>query len=192
LYPDLFFIRGAMMILQDLCFQPVRSRLYGATELFEGFDVYDATSWAKTKDFAVYRQYVVEVKNSPKDAFVAMMEALHDSSIIQASTGVVSGKRVVAIMGGHKMRRDSTEYSKIAVLSRRLTRDGFLLSSGGGPGAMEATHLGAIFSNSVDSDLDQAISKLTSQPSLPSLNVSVQAPRVDLLKPRLADMPKVC
>jgi predicted Rossmann-fold nucleotide-binding protein len=41
------------------------------------------------------------------------------------------------------MARNSTGYRLVAALAHRLAEEGFLLVSGGGPGAMEATHVGA-------------------------------------------------
>src|SRR5699024_6853660 len=44
---------------------------------------------------------------------------------------------------GHQMSRRSPQYRQILFLSKYLTERGKLMLSGGGPGAMEATHVGA-------------------------------------------------
>jgi predicted Rossmann-fold nucleotide-binding protein len=59
-------------------------------------------------------------------------------------------KKVVGIMGGHSEARSSKQYSDIADLCRVLTLNEYLIVTGGGPGIMEAAHLGAYFSNTPD------------------------------------------
>ena len=65
------------------------------------------------------------------------------------------------------MKRGDTAYKGIAHIACELARGGFLLTSGGGPGAMEATHLGALFSNQSTVELEAAIDKLSLVASLP-------------------------
>jgi predicted Rossmann-fold nucleotide-binding protein len=73
----------------------------------------------------------------------------------------------VAIMGGHALERGSPQYATVARIARALTRDGYLTVSGGGPGAMEATHLGAWMSHFADDQLDAAIAVLAPRPARP-------------------------
>ena len=72
-------------------------------------------------------------------------------------------------MGDHNLRRDSAAYKQIAVLARLLTRSGILVCSGGGPGAMEACHLGASLAPWAYSDLKNALALLKTQPVMPAL-----------------------
>ncbi|MFY0580860.1 hypothetical protein ACN28S_47395 [Cystobacter fuscus] len=99
----------------------------------------------------------------------ALAQRLHDQAITDAleEALVHEGKprRVVAIMGGHSMRRGQPDYRAVAELARELARQGFFLVSGGGPGAMEATHLGAWFSGRSDAELDAALEVLALAPS---------------------------
>ena len=74
-------------------------------------------------------------------------------------------RRCVGIMGGHALQRTDDAYRKIALLSKRLTQEGFIMLSGGGPGAMEATHLGAWMAGRDDSELDDALSMMKPSPS---------------------------
>ncbi|MES2922102.1 MAG: hypothetical protein V4819_11175 [Verrucomicrobiota bacterium] len=89
---------------------------------------------------------------------------------------------IVAIMGGHDMPRrekirdappgkllgeeewegmsDDSVYTRVAFVAWKLTNLGYLLVSGGGPGAMEACNLGAYFATRPLSDLRTAIRKL--------------------------------
>lgn len=151
-------------------FVPVLWSLYSAAELFDAFDGADATSYGRTKDFAIYRHYVMEGRTAPSSPFTSMMQALHDNSINGALQRVLANRKVAGIMGGHKMARDSEAYASVARLSRRLTRAGILTCSGGGPGAMEATHVGALHANLPDGELDVAIHVLSAVPSLPDLS----------------------
>ena len=68
-------------------------------------------------------------------------------------------------MGGHSMQRSDAAYLKAAKISRELTRKGYLMVSGGGPGAMEATHVGAWFVDRTDAELEQAVAQLAQAPS---------------------------
>jgi predicted Rossmann-fold nucleotide-binding protein len=72
---------------------------------------------------------------------------------------------VVAIMGGHSMLRGQPEYRAVVELARELARLGFFLVSGGGPGAMEATHVGAWFAGRTDAELSAALEVLAKAPS---------------------------
>lgn len=68
-------------------------------------------------------------------------------------------------MGGHKINRTDAIYLQVAHLSKLLTERGFLMLSGGGPGAMEATHLGAWMAGENDSNLLKSIEILGSAPA---------------------------
>ena len=72
-----------------------------------------------------------------------MMQALHDNSISQCVGRLVAGRKVVGIMGGHADDRGTPAWRAVATLARRLARAGYLVTSGGGPGMMEAAHVGA-------------------------------------------------
>jgi hypothetical protein len=99
--------------------------------------------------------------------FELLAQRVHDNSIDDALGHLLregDPKRVVAIMGGHGMRRDDRAYRDVARLSRRLTRQGKLCASGGGPGAMEATNLGAWLAAHPDGALDEALRLLAPAP----------------------------
>jgi predicted Rossmann-fold nucleotide-binding protein len=73
-------------------------------------------------------------------------------------------KKIVAFMGGHTLPRYDQSYKQIAYISKQLTEDGYLMTSGGGPGAMEATHLGAWFAGRSEKDLEKAFDILSVAP----------------------------
>jgi len=152
-------------------FEPLRRSLYSPQELFAGFLPDEPQSYAATLDLAIYREYIIAGKTAPSDYFVAMMQALHDNSITQAMRDFLKriSARAIGVMGGHELSRGSAAFRNVVLLSRELSRNGFLMLSGGGPGAMEATHLGALLRDSSDSEVTDAISLLATQQDVPDL-----------------------
>jgi len=152
-----------------LPFHPIRNSVYTAAELFDGFDPGRAGSYAETMDFRSYEWFVRTGRSSPVEPYAAMMRALHDSSVTLDMGAVINDRRVVGIMGGHQLPRDSAAYRSIAELGRDLARRGMLVCTGGGPGAMEAGHLGAALSQHPHAQLDGMIAVLAEMPTMPRL-----------------------
>jgi predicted Rossmann-fold nucleotide-binding protein len=152
-----------------LPFESVPQRLYTREKLFHGFHPDNPASWAHTTDFAIFRHYVMTGRGLPGDPYIRMMQALHDNAITQSATAFLAGRRVAAIMGDHRLARDSATYRNIAALARRLTRGGILVCTGGGPGAMEAGHLGASLAPAEDAQLEAALAVLSTRPNVPAL-----------------------
>jgi len=67
-------------------------------------------------------------------------------------------------MGGHSLSRKSEVYLKIANLAKILAEKHYFLLSGGGPGAMEATHLGVWFADREMNELEKALEILKKAP----------------------------
>lgn len=63
-------------------------------------------------------------------------------------------------MGGHGMRRISMEYKQITLLAQKLAQNGFIIASGGGPGAMEAACLGAYLRDRSEEEVNQVFKLL--------------------------------
>jgi predicted Rossmann-fold nucleotide-binding protein len=76
-------------------------------------------------------------------------------------------------MGGHKVKRDSDTYASVVRIAKRLSESGFVVASGGGPGAMEACHLGAFCAGAPEERVVEAISKLRDAPELPTNLASI-------------------
>lgn len=153
-----------------LKFQPLRDRLYSFDELFSGFVATRPESYAETTDFQIYREYVMTGRSEPNDYFTAMMEAVHDNAIREATQDAlkaVSPRAAVGFMGGHDVARNHPVYARVASLARELARRGYLPVSGGGPGAMEATHLGALHQHMPAAHLTRALRDLAQCPDLP-------------------------
>ncbi len=153
----------------NLPYQPIRQQLYTNSELLQGYTPDDPLSWGRTVDFSIYHHFIKEGGATPNNPYIRMMQALHDNSISQCTADFTVHRKVAAIMGDHKMRRDSEDYRNLAMLARSLSRKGILVCTGGGPGAMEASHLGAFLSESEVSELDRALAALRVQPEVPTL-----------------------
>ena len=149
---------------KEVLFKSHLAHLYTYQELFEGFDPSDQKGYHKTLDYKIYEQYVQQGKESPKSIQVSLMRRLHDHSITEALKEAVTGQKVVAIMGGHGIERSAPFYQKVAQIAWELTQKGFLLVSGGGPGIMEATHLGAYFATRPLDEMKAAIQLLSVRP----------------------------
>lgn len=142
-----------------------RARLYTPEELFAGFDPTAGAAYDETLDARVYRHWVATGRQYPEMIDESLARRLHDHSITDALHEAIAGTKPVAIMGGHGLERRDPTYAAIARIARSLTRSDRLMLSGGGPGAMEATHLGAWMANFDDDQLDAAIELLAPRPS---------------------------
>lgn len=135
----------------NLPYDPYRAGLYGQAEL-------------ALVDEAIYRHTVTAGRNPP--VLEALAQRIHDHAIDDALTDLLAHHpRVVAIMGGHRIRRDDAVFTQVAEIARTLTRDGYLVATGGGPGAMEAANLGAWLAPEADEALDVAMATLRPAPS---------------------------
>jgi predicted Rossmann-fold nucleotide-binding protein len=160
-----------------LPFQPMRDRLYGPRELTDGFSDGDPHSWLRSVDFRSYRHFVLNGRSAATSEQAGMMQALHDNAIRRAMWRHVrsAGRAAVAIMGGHGEKRGSATYRQVAAMAKRLTERGFLMASGGGPGCMEATHLGALLAGRPETEQARVLRRLTRVPTLPDTRRIVRA-----------------
>ena len=140
----------------------IRKELYDAASLYAGFDPSDEGSYANCYDAHVYADYIASGKHS-RDLAVTLPRTLHDHSISDALYRFLGGYdpfNIVGVMGGHAMKRSEDFYRKVAIISKKLTEHGKLMVSGGGPGAMEATHFGAWMAGRTDKEFDEALKML--------------------------------
>jgi predicted Rossmann-fold nucleotide-binding protein len=73
-------------------------------------------------------------------------------------------------MGSHSTARTDSSYRTTADLCRRLSREGYLIATGGGPGAMEAGHFGAWFANASDGVYEAALAEIARVPRIPNFD----------------------
>ncbi|WP_139077148.1 LOG family protein [Candidatus Nitrospira nitrificans] len=145
----------------------LRDSLYDADELYDRYDSTDFRSYKQTFDFRVYQDFVSSGKIERASGRQAIVQSLHDGSIMQATKTFTVGQKIVAFMGGHKLSRASELYREVVLMAKHLTERKYLVVTGGGPGAMEAAHLGALLADLKEGQVDKAIERLAVEPSLP-------------------------
>lgn len=159
--------RGALVFprLPDLPFEPWRTRLYTPDELFDVFEADDPCLYCDTVDARIYRHFRDTGGADEPPMLEAFARRLHDHGISEALEALLEGhERVVAFMGGHSMSRDDPRFAEVARMAAKLSAAGFLVATGGGPGAMEAANLGARFGAATD-ELEAALPMLTGAPT---------------------------
>jgi predicted Rossmann-fold nucleotide-binding protein len=151
-------------------FRPYRASLYTPRELMEGYEHGRPTTRTQTADAQIY-QYFQERKHNGRDAPImdTLAFRIHDHAIDNALQSLLSppnapDRRVVGLMGGHQLARDTALYRRVAALAWRLTHAGFFVATGGGPGAMEAANLGAALASYERDAVDDAIETLSAAP----------------------------
>ena len=150
-----------------LPFTTFPSSLYSRHDLYAGFETADASSYQESPDHKTYLHFKEHGKE-PDNLRITLARRLHDHGISDALHELLKqydARKVVAIMGGHSMSRDAPIYRQIAELSARLAQLGYLMVSGGGPGAMEATHLGVWLAGQKTEIWDNAFDILSTAPS---------------------------
>ncbi len=155
----------------EVPFNTYPNRLYNKDTLYNGFDYNNPETYLNTLDKIVYDYHQNSIeRNSIRDS---LAQRLHDHSITDSLhdfTSMYDERKLVAIMGGHKVKRTDEMYFQVAQLSKTLTENGYLMLSGGGPGAMEATHFGAWMAGRTDSELLDAASILREAPEYSDKN----------------------
>eukprot|EP01104_Vermistella_antarctica_P016870 TRINITY_DN5857_c0_g1_i1.p1 TRINITY_DN5857_c0_g1~~TRINITY_DN5857_c0_g1_i1.p1 ORF type:complete len:440 (+),score=65.30 TRINITY_DN5857_c0_g1_i1:77-1396(+) len=133
---------GVVMNPSSVPFKAFRGFMYTVCDLEE--DSLDQT---------IYSWYC----NSGSDMLALMAQTMHDYSIKDALYDYLEAKTCVAIMGGHGMKRGSDAYKSITRLSYLLANAGFVVATGGGPGAMEAGNMGAYLRGKTIAEVDEAL-----------------------------------
>ena len=145
--------------------------LYTARELLEGFSPTDDLGFTLTHDFAVFRSFVMNGGAVPSTLTVRRDQSEHDASIGDGLRRFLKAQKkpLVGIMGGHSVARGSEAYVDIAKLASHLS-ERYLIVTGGGPGVMEAAHVGVAFSTSPAQTLKDALDRLALNPVFPGLD----------------------
>lgn len=155
---DLLVRRGAIVFpgLADAPIDPWRG-LYVPEDLYAGLEA----GYEHTPDARAYA-WSLEARVRT-DAYCTLIRAIHDDSVTDHLDEVIEGRSVVGVMGGHATRRDSEPYAAAARLGFSLAEAGHLVATGGGPGAMEASNLGAFCRD--EATLAHALDRLAAVPT---------------------------
>lgn len=158
---DLLRGRGALIFpaLPHIPFNAYRGHLYTGAELFAGIS---AAEYEAVPDAKIYQWSM----QNGSALHSTLATAMHDHAITYALDDFLDQQSapVVGVMGGHAAARGSEQYAQAAQLGRALTGSGFLVASGGGPGAMEAANLGAYLSAYEAGALEGALHALAAVP----------------------------
>ena len=159
-------LEGTAKYLESVPYDVTRKTLYNAGDLYEGFAPEDADSFQHCHDTRVYQHFLATGKQaSSRDESLA--RTLHDYGMHHAMHRFFQTHDpmlCIGIMGGHALKRTDAMYHEIVRISQRLTEQGFYMLSGGGPGAMEATHLGAWMAGRNAEETDEALRMLSVAP----------------------------
>ncbi|SHK07575.1 Predicted Rossmann fold nucleotide-binding protein [Rubritalea squalenifaciens DSM 18772] len=160
--------KGALVFpkIPGLPYETYRNRLYSRAELMKGWTpLHD-----RSKDKIIYDHFVARGKGRP-DILESLAQRLHDHAIDDALQDLLEGrveeggkKKVIGIMGGHSTARDDEYYKKVVRLARDLSKEGYFIASGGGPGTMEAANLGAWLKDVDDQGLEEVFAILAKSP----------------------------
>ena len=169
--PDFEKVDGLLEWLRGVPYEVLRhGQLYTAEELYRGYEpaadeAQDRASLANCFDSRVYRHFMAQGKIA-LEVKESVARSMHDHGIHTALMGFLKEhdpRRCVGIMGGHALLRTDPLFATVTMLSKRLTEEGFFMVSGGGPGAMEATHLGAWMAGRTDEEAAEALRMLTAE-----------------------------
>ena len=148
-------------------FDIFREQLYSAESLYKGYQPGKPLSFRECYDQQVYQHYLKAGK-SATEIKETLARTLHDHSMTNAMNDFLAQfdeKQVVGIMGGHGLLRNEEAYRQVVIVSKALAENNCLMVSGGGPGAMEATHLGAWMAGRTEEETNDALSMLQEAPS---------------------------
>ena len=151
----------------DVPYNCFRNHLYTAETLYQEYITGVPDSYKHCYDNTVYQYYLQKGKTTT-DIKETLARTLHDHSISNSLHDLLTEydeKHIVGIMGGHGLLRTDKAYLKIVLISKQLTEHGYLMVSGGGPGAMEATHLGAWMAGRLETDVYEAMKILVQAPA---------------------------
>lgn len=135
-------VEACRVALGQLPYDPTPSGLYNSAQLYAGLEA----GFEATVDQQIYRRS--QVSGGPSVVPVeALVQRTHDHGITMALNQFRFGRKLVGVMGGHAMPRGSDAYIYVVAASRAIALSGKVVTTGGGPGAMEAANFGAATSN---------------------------------------------
>lgn len=152
----------------DVPYNAYTNKLYTNDSLIgKNYCLGQPETYELTPDKIIYNHYLKTGKEA-QGIKETLARRLHDHAMTDALHDFIQQydeRKVVAIMGGHNILRSDKNYLDITKISKQLTENGYFMISGGGPGAMEATHVGAWMAGKSEQDLLNVIAILSEAPS---------------------------
>ncbi len=143
---------------------PPPSALYTCDQLMTGYQAEDVHSIARTFTFEQYLAFEPYKSSGILDRDGLAAIGAHDARINQLLLEYLyaldTPQKIVGMMGGHSVGRSTAAYADLANLARFLSQNGYLIVTGGGPGLMEAGHLGVYGRALDDAVWDQVVAQL--------------------------------
>lgn len=159
-------INNGALILPDYNehpYNPYRGKLYSWRELEANNSV------GKTVDLEIYEHFYETRFSATINE--SLWQRIHDHAIDTSLKHLIGprengdfDKRIVGFMGGHGTLRTDPFYAKTAFTAKAVAEHGYFVASGGGPGIMEASNLGAYFAGRSSRDLLRAIEMMSVAP----------------------------
>jgi predicted Rossmann-fold nucleotide-binding protein len=151
--------------LPDVPYAPYRPTLYTPDALCEGYVRGRPETCSLSFDQRVFAHYEAARLSGKVPIIEALAQRIHDHAIDDALRDYLRQtpeKKIVAVMGGHGMLRTDAAYRTVARIGLRLTAlgAGYVVATGGGPGAMEAANLGAYLAPFGEAALDEALAMM--------------------------------
>lgn len=179
--------KGALIFpkIPGLPYRIYRHSLYSREELMEG--------WTPDEDLSLDKRIYDHFDSRGRakaDVLESMAQRIHDHAMDDALGDLLEGrvdqdgpKKVIGIMGGHSCPRTDPYFRKVAIIACELTRRGYFIASGGGPGIMEAANFGAWMANADEGFLENALEILSHAPVFTDDGYIDQAQKVLELHP---------
>ncbi len=151
---------------EQLPFRTSGRGLYTPEELYEGIR---SQTYDHVPDALIY---TYSQQHGPRRSLTddqAMAATLHDHHVGQALIaevydGAFKDTPIIGVMGGHALSRDTERYAQALDLGAQLTRAGYAVATGGGPGAMEAANAGAWLADYGPAEVSTALQMLAAEP----------------------------
>jgi len=152
--------------MQGVPYDVTPRRLYSAESLYGSDFGEESFSLEQCYDQRTYQHFLRTGKHDCGEQEM-LSRTLHDYGMDRALQEFLTHwekHRVVGVMGGHQLLRTDPMFREIVLMSKELTERGLLMVSGGGPGAMEATHLGAWLAGRTAEEAEAALEMLRPSP----------------------------
>ena len=122
---DEIIYKGALVFppIDGLPYKAFKNSLYSPEDLTQGFEIGMPESINKMFDTVVFDHFIATGRSNPTSIHESFARRLHDHSVTDALDEFIEGKKVVAIMGGHAVKRNEQEFLDVAHMSKKLTEN---------------------------------------------------------------------